>query len=180
LVALSGRWLAVTRGKERQAGRQRAGRRHPDDTSEQGAGAAGSGHRTPSIELGQPTTVLNQEQIADHIIQDHTLYAVAAGPIPIPLVDLAWISAVQVDLVRALARVNEVEFDPAMAKGLVAALVGASAVRLGTSVLKGVSVVSADRVCDELPSSSSSSPQARRTGTGFAAQQGILNVWHQS
>jgi uncharacterized protein (DUF697 family) len=66
------------------------------------------------------------------------LYAFAAGAIPVPLLDIAAIAAVQVDLVRALARVYEAEFDDATGKALVTSVLGASAARIGASALKAV------------------------------------------
>src|SRR5262245_24992150 len=78
--------------------------------------------------------VMNREIVAERIIQDHTTYALAAGAIPIPLADIASVAAVQLDVVRALAKVYEVEFDPAAAKGLIASIIGASAARFGASI----------------------------------------------
>ena len=82
-----------------------------------------------------------QDQLADKIIQDHTLYAVAAAAIPVPLADVAAVTAVQLDLIRALAGVYGAGFDPAIGKGLVTAVVGASAARIGASALKAVPVL---------------------------------------
>jgi uncharacterized protein (DUF697 family) len=81
---------------------------------------------------------MDRELLADRIIRDHTTYALAAGAIPIPLADVAAVAAVQLDLVRALANVYEVSFDPAAGKAVIAALAGASAARLGASVVKAV------------------------------------------
>ena len=81
---------------------------------------------------------MDRDDLADRIIQDHTTYALAAGAIPVPLADIAAVAAVQLDLVRALAKVYEVNFDPATGKALVVSLVGASAARLGASIAKSV------------------------------------------
>ena len=81
---------------------------------------------------------MNRENLANRIIQDHVTYAVAAGAIPVPLVDLAAVTAVQLDAVRALARVYEIEFDPALGKGLIVSIIGASTGRLAASLAKAV------------------------------------------
>jgi len=81
---------------------------------------------------------MESQKIANRLVQDHVVYALAAGAIPVPLADVAAITAVQVDLIRALARVYGVTFDPATGKALVVALAGASAVRIGASALKAV------------------------------------------
>jgi uncharacterized protein (DUF697 family) len=81
---------------------------------------------------------MDRELLADRIIRDHVTYALAAGAVPIPLADVAAVAAVQLDLVRALANVYRVDFDPATGKALIASLVGASAARVGASVFKAV------------------------------------------
>jgi len=81
---------------------------------------------------------MDQEAIAERIIQDHTLYATVGGSIPFPFIDIAAVTAIQVDLVRALARVYEVPFDTATGKALIASIIGASAARLGASVVKAL------------------------------------------
>ena len=81
---------------------------------------------------------MDQDAIADQIIEDHTVYAAGAGAIPVPLADVAAVAAIQIDLVRALARVYEVPFDVATGKAVVASLTGASAARLGASAVKAI------------------------------------------
>lgn len=81
---------------------------------------------------------MTSAEMADHFIHNHMLYAVAAGAIPIPLLDLAAVTAVQVDLVRALARVYEGPFDQATGKALVVSLVGASTARVSASAVKAI------------------------------------------
>jgi uncharacterized protein (DUF697 family) len=81
---------------------------------------------------------MDQDAIADQIIEDHTVYAAAAGAIPVPLADVAAVAAIQIDLVRALANVYEVPFDVATGKALIASLTGASAARFGASAVKAI------------------------------------------
>lgn len=81
---------------------------------------------------------MDREAIADHMIQDHSFYASIGGVIPIPLLDVAAVTAIQIDLVRALARLYEAPFDAATGKGVIASLTGASAARLGASAVKAL------------------------------------------
>jgi uncharacterized protein (DUF697 family) len=81
---------------------------------------------------------VNRENLANRIIRDHVTFAMAAGAIPVPLVDIAAVTVVQVDAVRALARVYEIEFDPAVGKGLIVSIIGASAGRCAASIAKAV------------------------------------------
>jgi len=76
--------------------------------------------------------------VADQIIHDHTAYAAGAGAVPVPLLDMAAVAAVQVDLVRALSNVYEVEFDLAIGKSLIASLLGASLPRIGATAIKAL------------------------------------------
>lgn len=74
----------------------------------------------------------------DRIILNHTLWAVGAGLLPIPLVDLAAVTAIQVDLLNSLCRAHGVEFSTASGKSLVAALTGTTLARIGASMLKAI------------------------------------------
>jgi len=74
----------------------------------------------------------------DRIITTHTLWAMGAGLLPLPLVDLAAVTAIQVDLLNALCKHHDVEFSTTGGKSLVAALTGTTLARIGASLLKAV------------------------------------------
>ena len=87
---------------------------------------------------------MTAEERADELIQKHIAGAAAAAAIPIPLVDLVAVTAVQLSLVRKLARLygGTVDVDPpgAVALGLFGALlprVAASALK----ILPGIGTV---------------------------------------
>jgi len=62
---------------------------------------------------------------SEEIINRHSLYAAGAGLIPIPLIDLASISAVQYKMIKKLAaQYDHVTFDTQKAKSVIAALMG--------------------------------------------------------
>ncbi len=83
----------------------------------------------------------HREDVARLVIQNHAAYAAGAGLVPIPVLDFAAVTAVQVDMVRALARIYEVRFDDALGKALVGSVLGASATRVGASMVKALPVV---------------------------------------
>lgn len=58
------------------------------------------------------------------LVDRYAKYAAAAGLVPVPVVDVAAITGVQVALVRALADQYGVDYSPERGKSLVAALVG--------------------------------------------------------
>ena len=79
---------------------------------------------------------------ADAIIKKHMGFAMAGGAIPVPVVDLAAVTAVQLDLLKQLAAHYEVDFESRSARAflisLTAALAGSSVARIGASLLKTV------------------------------------------
>ena len=79
---------------------------------------------------------------ADAIIKKHMGFAMAGGAIPVPVVDLAAVTAVQLDLLKQLAAHYGVEFEGRSARAfltsLSAALAGSSVARIGASLVKAV------------------------------------------
>jgi len=74
----------------------------------------------------------------DKIIRTHTVWATGAGLLPLPLVDLAAVTAIQVDLLHALADANGIGFSASNGKALVSALTGTTLARLGATALKAI------------------------------------------
>jgi uncharacterized protein (DUF697 family) len=77
---------------------------------------------------------------AEKIITDHVGYAMAAAAIPVPLADIAAVTLVQLDMVRALSAEFEADYDENSGNALLASLAGASAARLGASLFKVIPV----------------------------------------
>lgn len=73
---------------------------------------------------------------SDSIIQNHILWSMGAGFIPVPIADLFAVAAVQLDMIRQLARVYEVDFKETEGKALITALTGSSIARLGARAVK--------------------------------------------
>lgn len=118
---------------------------------------------------------MNREAIADRIIQDHVLYASFGGALPVPALDVAAVTAIQIDLVRALARVYEVPFDPAVGKAIVTSLTGASLARLGASAVKALPLVgSIPGIITQAGLSSASTYAVGQLFRGHFAEQGTL------
>ncbi|MEO0536018.1 MAG: DUF697 domain-containing protein [Cyanobacteria bacterium P01_A01_bin.123] len=75
---------------------------------------------------------------AESIIRSHVLWAMGGGLIPIPLVDFAAVTAIQLEMLQQLAHLYGVEYSRSMAKGFVSALTGTTVARLGASMLKAI------------------------------------------
>lgn len=79
------------------------------------------------------------------LIKNHVGYAVVAGALPFPLVDIAAITAIQVDMIKQIARQYSADFDEERGRSVVTSLIGATAGvtlgRVGASLLKSIPVV---------------------------------------
>lgn len=75
---------------------------------------------------------------ADRMITRHVALAMGAAALPAPLVDVAAVTWVQIDLVKRLAVRHGIASDSARAKAAVLALAGATAARIGGSLVKSV------------------------------------------
>ncbi len=78
---------------------------------------------------------------ADTIIRNHSVWSLGAGAIPLALADLAAVSAVQVDMIRSLCEVYDVDFSATKGKALVSSLTSAALARIGAaSIVKLVPI----------------------------------------
>ena len=86
-------------------------------------------------------TIIPKEKEIDQIITDHVLFSMAAGAIPIPVLDILAVSAIQLDMLKQLAKKYDVSFDDEAGKSIVSSLLGTT---LGTTIGRtGASVVKA-------------------------------------
>ncbi len=82
---------------------------------------------------------------ATEAIKKYSLYSAGAGLIPMPLVDFAAISAIQLKMLKQVAEIYGIAFDTERARSIVAALIGGLAgtslgYGLGRNLLKAVPV----------------------------------------
>jgi len=82
-----------------------------------------------------------REAEANIVVKNHVLWAMGAGLIPIPLVDIASVTAIQVSALRRLAKHYDVDYSEGAAKGIVAGLAGGTVARLGASIVKTIPVI---------------------------------------
>ena len=77
---------------------------------------------------------------AEKIVMNHVGFSMVAGAMPFPLIDIAAVTAIQVDMIRQLAEVHGVDFTPERGKSLASSIVGATLGnvlgRAGASILK--------------------------------------------
>lgn len=75
---------------------------------------------------------------AETMIQRHVIYSMGAGAIPIPLVDLGAVTAVQLDMIKQLCGMYDIDFNEVTGKSFIASLTGSLFARYGASLVKAV------------------------------------------
>jgi len=71
---------------------------------------------------------------ADTVVRNHILWSMGVGFLP-PVADVIAASAVQLDMIRQLCRVYDVEFSETSGKAIVSSLTSSTLARLGASTL---------------------------------------------
>jgi len=78
----------------------------------------------------------NKTQRAQEIVKNHVLLSMGAGLVPIPILDIAAVTAVQLDMVKNLAQLYGADYSGDFAKNLLATLTGSTLARIGASMIK--------------------------------------------
>jgi uncharacterized protein (DUF697 family) len=72
---------------------------------------------------------------ADTIIRNHMMWSMGAGLIPVPIADFFAVSAIQLDLVRQLCKLYEVDFKENEMKAIITALTGSGLAKAGAKAV---------------------------------------------
>ncbi|MEM7182876.1 MAG: DUF697 domain-containing protein [Spirochaetota bacterium] len=75
---------------------------------------------------------------AEGIIYRHTIYSMLIGTIPVPFLDIASVTANQIEMIRQLAGKYSVDFNREIGKSIASSLTGATLARTGASVIKTI------------------------------------------
>jgi uncharacterized protein (DUF697 family) len=79
------------------------------------------------------------------IINDHVVFSLVGGAIPVPVLDIAAVTAIQIDMLKQLARLYDIEFNDEIGKSLVSSIfgtaLGTSIGRAGASMVKTIPVI---------------------------------------
>jgi uncharacterized protein (DUF697 family) len=81
------------------------------------------------------------DKTADNIILNHVFFSLGAGLVPVPLLDMAAVTVVQLDMLKQLSRLYDVPFQEESGKSLISAIAGGVAARVGASMIKAIPVV---------------------------------------
>lgn len=64
------------------------------------------------------------------------IWSMGAGMIPVPIADLFAVSAIQLDMIRSLSKLYDINFKETEGKAIITALTGSGLARLGASAIK--------------------------------------------
>ena len=78
----------------------------------------------------------NRGESASSIIKNHMIWSMGAGFIPVPIADLFAVSAIQLDMIRQLCKVYDIDFKQTEGKAMITALTGSGLARLGARAVK--------------------------------------------
>lgn len=72
---------------------------------------------------------------AESAVRNHVIWSMGAGFIPIPVADFVAVAAVQLDMVKTLCNIYQVDFKETEGKALVTSITGSGLSRLGANAL---------------------------------------------
>jgi len=78
----------------------------------------------------------NKTNHANTIVKNHIIWSMGAGFIPVPIADLFAVTAIQLDMIRQLSNLYDVDFKETSGKAIITSLSGASVARMGARAVK--------------------------------------------
>lgn len=79
-----------------------------------------------------------QSRMADDSIDSHVLWAMGAGAIPLPILDVAAVTAIQLNMFKELCMIYDVDYNESFGKNLISSIAGASLAKIGASFIKAI------------------------------------------
>lgn len=76
--------------------------------------------------------VTDTKDSANSIIKNHMIWSMGAGLIPVPIADFFAVSAIQLDMIRQMCKLYEIDFKETEGKALITSLTGSGLARLGS------------------------------------------------
>lgn len=82
-----------------------------------------------------------KDKEAVKIIRQNMLWSMGVGFVPFPILDLIGVTMVQLDMLKSLCRLYEVNYSEVKGKALISSLAGASMARFWASFIKGIPLI---------------------------------------
>lgn len=96
-----------------------------------------------SLPPGEPLMVKDfRRLLADQTVKNWSQWATVAGFIPVPLLDLAAISGVQIKMIYDLCKVYDIPFDQRRVRAIVSGLAGGGVTTVASTALSGTFIKS--------------------------------------
>ncbi|NJO03897.1 MAG: DUF697 domain-containing protein [Bacteroidia bacterium] len=76
--------------------------------------------------------------MADDTIDSHVLWAMGAGAIPLPILDVAAVTAIQLNMFKELCMIYQVDYNESFAKNLISSIAGATLAKIAASFIKAI------------------------------------------
>jgi len=76
-----------------------------------------------------------REKHADTIIKNHIIWSMGAGLIPVPIVDFFAVSGIQLDMIRQLCKLYDLDFKESQGKAIITSLTGSGIARMGAKAM---------------------------------------------
>lgn len=81
---------------------------------------------------------MDKKKQADGIVTGHVLWSMGGGLIPLPILDVAAVTFVQLDMLEQLARLYDIEYSASIGRSFITALAGTTVAKLGASAIKAI------------------------------------------
>jgi uncharacterized protein (DUF697 family) len=118
----------------------------------------------PTVPEDPALTPQERDELASKLVDRYAMWSGAAGLIPIPLVDIATVAGVQLQMVRRLSQVYGVPFSDNRGKSIIASLAGsmipATSGMGAASVLKSIPVIGSSIAALTMPALSAGATYA--------------------
>jgi uncharacterized protein (DUF697 family) len=82
-----------------------------------------------------------QSAMADDVIDNHVLWAMGGGAIPLPILDAAIVTAIQLNMFKELCMIYQVDYNETFGRNLISSIAGASLAAIAASFIKAIPVV---------------------------------------
>ncbi|MGK0315133.1 MAG: hypothetical protein ACI86M_001361, partial [Saprospiraceae bacterium] len=79
--------------------------------------------------------ISNKTEMANSVIQNHMIWSMGAGFIPVPIADLFAVAAIQLDMIRQMCKIYDIDFKETEGKAVITALTGSGFARLGARAI---------------------------------------------
>lgn len=79
---------------------------------------------------------MDEHKDAEKIVKTHILWSLGAGLVPIPVMDILAVTAIQLDMIKQLCRFYGMDYSESKGKSILSTLTGSTLARLGASAVK--------------------------------------------